>query len=316
MIAAMSRDCPEHGLGQWVTRFNEELCRLMSRGRFIAGTFLLFNPERRWVGALTSGQFAPKVLRRDTGTWIDLDCPPHPPLGIAPGLEFNEKTYPLGLGEAWLLYSDGILETQNAEGDYFGEGPMDSHLALAAERPHEILPILKEAWTQFNRDASYQDDVSVLLAHDHTPPPAPLFDIDCDPETMREARDYVESWARFAGYGEKTSGLIVLGFDEIMTNIYKHGYDGNCGRVQVSASIEPDALSIKVHHWGKAFVPEPAHYELARAGAHGGRGLYVIDQVFDGTVYHCGKEGGGTVMLRKRLNFDEECESEDAAESG
>lgn len=73
-----------------------------------------------------------------------------PPLGVMPGLSFGERRATLSAGATILLYTDGLVEARNKEGEFFGlehvkrivrrvhqGGPRDvSHALLAAVEAH------------------------------------------------------------------------------------------------------------------------------------------------------------------------------------
>ncbi|MEV7095012.1 PP2C family protein-serine/threonine phosphatase [Amycolatopsis sp. NPDC051045] len=88
------------------------------------------------------------------------------PLGLGPGREFavgEERLQP----EDWLvLYSDGITEARDAEGEFFGEGRLADFLereAAAGYPPPETVRRLIQAVSE-HQDGRFQDDATVLLA--------------------------------------------------------------------------------------------------------------------------------------------------------
>ena len=49
------------------------------------------------------------------------------------------------------------------------------------------------------------------------------------PENIPDLRFFCEQWAAFAGLVEVDAYQVVLAFDEILTNIYKHAYKSRSG---------------------------------------------------------------------------------------
>ena len=89
-------------------------------------------------------------------------------LKIDNGERFNglleEVTLPLGAGDLFVLYTDGITEAMNAEGDWFGDVRLATLLEDQADLPCEELRerILRDI-AVFVGEAPQQDDMTMLL---------------------------------------------------------------------------------------------------------------------------------------------------------
>ena len=78
--------------------------------------------------------------------------------------QLEEVTLPLGPGDLFLLYTDGITEASNSDGDYFGEARLcellERHTDLTSEELRER--ILREV-RSFAGSAVQQDDMTMLI---------------------------------------------------------------------------------------------------------------------------------------------------------
>lgn len=76
----------------------------------------------------------------------------------------QEETLPLGIGDLFVLYTDGITEAMNAEGDCYGESRLAAFVREHADLPFEELRerILREV-RAFAGGAAQQDDITMLL---------------------------------------------------------------------------------------------------------------------------------------------------------
>ena len=89
-------------------------------------------------------------------------------LKIDDGTRFNhlleEVTLPLGAGDLFVLYTDGITEAMNREGDWYGDARLATLLEDQADLPFEELRerILREI-AAFVDGAPQQDDMTMLL---------------------------------------------------------------------------------------------------------------------------------------------------------
>ena len=84
------------------------------------------------------------------------------PLGLMPGMNYEEKETLLKAGEAALLYSDGLVEAHGPEGDMFGFPRLR---ALVAEHGGEssLGEYLMEELYSFVGDGWEQEDDITLL---------------------------------------------------------------------------------------------------------------------------------------------------------
>ena len=123
---------------------------------------------------------------------------------------------------------------------------------------------------------------------------------------MADARAFFQGWAESAGLPENEVYQVVLGCDEILTNLYKHAYHGQAGPIHCEAAIEPDALAFLITHSGDGLSQDKYAERLARhlpasdPSCGGGYGLPFIRQVFSEVKFeHHG--GRSTVAVTGRI---------------
>jgi sigma-B regulation protein RsbU (phosphoserine phosphatase) len=87
------------------------------------------------------------------------------PLGLLPpGLPFGETCAGLGPGDALLLFSDGVTDAQNAEGDEFGEPRLHDVLREVAGQPAAtIIERVFDAVEAFAAGHPQFDDMTILV---------------------------------------------------------------------------------------------------------------------------------------------------------
>ena len=85
------------------------------------------------------------------------------PVGLWPEIEFDCMELFVSPGDRLLLYSDGVTECMNPDGESFGEQRLLDYLESASERClPEILRGLDSEMTQWGGATNYGDDVSLL----------------------------------------------------------------------------------------------------------------------------------------------------------
>ncbi len=84
------------------------------------------------------------------------------PLGLMPGMSYEEKETILKGGEAALFYSDGLVEAHDPQGEMFGFPRLR---ALVAEHGGEGSlegTILEELYSFVGEDWEQEDDITLL----------------------------------------------------------------------------------------------------------------------------------------------------------
>jgi len=112
----------------------------------------------RWVNAGHNPQF---LLRQD-GTLVALESTGRP-LGLLPGSEFEEGRTELRGGDFLFLYTDGLVEANNAAGEEFGTDRLAAILMNErAGRVDKIIHDLVEAVTKHREGQEAGDDATML----------------------------------------------------------------------------------------------------------------------------------------------------------
>ena len=118
--------------------------------------------ERRTLNYVNAGHNAPFLLRKD-GSVEALDSTGRP-LGLYPGGDFEERVVPFGDGDSVLLYTDGIVESEDPAGEAFGVERLKQ--ILIAERAtglDGVLARVEEAVRAHRGGLEAADDATLLL---------------------------------------------------------------------------------------------------------------------------------------------------------
>ena len=110
----------------------------------------------------------PPVIIRQNGS-LDIMTSGSPPIGtrdlrlVDEFIEFPEEEMKLNPGDKLLLYTDGVFEYQNHQGEFYGNGQFHRQLMDLNDRPISILVDLQfQALMDFGNGAKPKDDISLL----------------------------------------------------------------------------------------------------------------------------------------------------------
>ena len=146
-------------------------------------------------------------------------------------VEDNEVT--LKPGETITLYTDGITEARNAEGDFFGEERLinifnKKDYTCTIELHHQI----KDEVAEFVNGAPQSDDITILTLRyqgDRLEYDEEFF--KATKEESAKMLSFISDFSvRHAFPDEFKNQLLVVG-DELISNIINHGYENNGGPI-------------------------------------------------------------------------------------
>ncbi len=96
--------------------------------------------------------------------WRLLDGATGLPLGISPVETYRERTYRLVPGDQLVLYTDGITEAYNEQGEMFGLSRLDKVLENCAIGASDLLQSVLAALKEFTGGQPAHDDRTLLVA--------------------------------------------------------------------------------------------------------------------------------------------------------
>jgi len=165
------------------------------------------------------------------------------------------------------------------------------------------LEAIVETWRK-NLANRARDDATLLLVEDRTTPPPREFAALCTAESIRAARGFFEEWGLFAGIQQGTLLKLLVGCDEILTNVIKHAYglEKPPGPLWCGAEVSPSLIRFVIRHHGAGITQEQAAAQSdARSCDEGGLGLALVRRVFSRVHFSTDTERGSEIVLEKLL---------------
>src|SRR5215217_3450142 len=152
---ALTVDSP----GEVLARVNEALSARIPASMFVTCFYAILDLESGSLRYANAGHDLPYVRR---GGDADELRARGMPLGLMPGMSYEEKETILEAGEAALFYSDGLVEAHSPEGEMFGFPRLRS---LLAEHDEEglLVDFLIEQLYSFTGDGWEQEDDITLV---------------------------------------------------------------------------------------------------------------------------------------------------------
>ena len=130
---------------------------------FITMFYIHYHVETRRFSYASAGHNPPFLYRGKNNGCDRLDAEGLI-LGVRKEVDFEEKEDVLGPDDMLLLYTDGIIEAQNNQDDFFGDHRLNEFLVSSHQsEPTEIIRNLLEEVKQFTGKENFEDDVSLVV---------------------------------------------------------------------------------------------------------------------------------------------------------
>jgi sigma-B regulation protein RsbU (phosphoserine phosphatase) len=147
-----------------LTSLNELLYEDLTRAElFITMFYVKYDACSRILTYSSAGHNKPILLRKGMAACTELDAEGLI-LGIKQDVVFEEKSIQLQQGDLLLLYTDGITEAENAQGEFFGDSRLCRILSKTCEEtPEAIVERILSEVTAFTGASNLQDDISMVV---------------------------------------------------------------------------------------------------------------------------------------------------------
>ncbi|MEN6475638.1 MAG: SpoIIE family protein phosphatase [Syntrophaceae bacterium] len=142
---------------------NDEIKPILAED-YITAFYLIVDRDRNTITYTNAGHPNPLLYRRARGEIIELDTNGFF-IGMFDDGDYEEKTISIEEGDALLLYTDCIIETENADGEQFGRTRLIELFTsiIADKHGQEVIDTLERELRAFSATESLNDDFTCLI---------------------------------------------------------------------------------------------------------------------------------------------------------
>jgi serine phosphatase RsbU (regulator of sigma subunit) len=145
--------------GEVLKRVNEALSTRIPDSMFVTCFYGVLDPKSGVFAYANAGHDMPYVRR---GGDADELRARGMPLGLMPGMFYEEKETILEAGEAALFYSDGLVEAHNPEGEMFGFPRLRRLIAEHPEKGSLVDFLMEELYSFAGERWEQEDDITLV----------------------------------------------------------------------------------------------------------------------------------------------------------
>jgi serine phosphatase RsbU (regulator of sigma subunit)/ketosteroid isomerase-like protein len=158
MLRAVAQ-ASEYSPGDVLGRVNDSLVIDIPPNMFVTCFYAILEPESASLSYANAGHDLPYLWRggdaeelRATGM----------PLGLMPGMSYEEKEIVLDAGESVFFYSDGLVEAHDPEGEMFGFPRLRELVAEHGEERSLEEALLEKLYSFVGEGWEQEDDITLL----------------------------------------------------------------------------------------------------------------------------------------------------------
>lgn len=146
-------------------RLNRLLCDQASGNRFASMFWCVYDEPLHSLRYVNAGHCPPFLISKSKGQSITTRLEKGGPvLGLLPEAVYEAATVPIATGDLLVMYSDGLVEAANAEGEEYGDQRLVEVLQQHAhETPAKLREAVMESLGTFLSKAVMQDDLTFAI---------------------------------------------------------------------------------------------------------------------------------------------------------
>lgn len=221
------------------------------------------------------------------------------PLGLMPGMDYEERTHRLRDGDVMVLTSDGITEAHNPDGEMYGFSRLMGKVGARVKDDDMVGSLVGdlEKWT--GAGSEQEDDITLVVVRRTASAIGSAQAFHGDDEVLatftvpslegneRVAIDKVAEVVGSLGLEPSKFEKLKTAVGETVMNAIEHGNDNNPDlEVGIEVVASPDRLSVRVtDNGGDKFIPDATmpdlEAKLAGEQTPRGWGLFLTGQMVD-----------------------------------
>ncbi len=161
---------PQHGadLAALMEELNGLIYASTDGDKYATLFYSVYDDATRTLNYVNAGHNPPLIVRTD-GTLERLE-PTGMVIGLMPEAEFTQAARQLGVGDTLVLFTDGVTEAVNLDGEPFGDSRLEQLVTSGrASRPAELETQIMQAVDRFTGSGQQHDDITVVVAQVRSP---------------------------------------------------------------------------------------------------------------------------------------------------
>ena len=260
---ALIRGYLERGveLGEAVENANRQLCDGNEAGMFVTVWVGVLDYTTGHVDFVNAGHNPPLLWQE--GAWRWMHEKSGLPLGLFEGLPYEVHGVDCQIGDQFLLYTDGVTEAMDMQGELYGEHRLEK---IAADNfslhPRPLIDVIRRDVAVHALGAEQSDDITMLALEVGVPPEvtATLI-VPAEVGELPRVNEFIHTELNRRMCPHRAQNQLDIAVEELFVNVAHYAYPDatpdNPGMVRVgyTYSAEPPSVRIDIADDGVPYNP-------------------------------------------------------------
>ena len=249
-------------VGEAVENANRQLCAGNEEGMFVTAWVGVLDYATGHVDFVNAGHNPPLIWQKGSG-WRWMTEKSGLPLGLFDGMPYETHSVDCAVGDQFLLYTDGVTEAMNVDGELFGEARLEALVNEHPElHPRMLLETLRYAVAAWAKGAEQSDDITILALEYGVPPEiTSTLTVPASAAELPRVNEFIHAELDRRLCPKRVQNHLDIAVEELFVNVCHYAYpdatpeDPGIVRIQRTYSAEPPSIVVGIIDDGIPYNP-------------------------------------------------------------
>ena len=319
------RDYLEAGmeLGEAIENANRQLVDGNDAGMFVTAWVGVLDYASNHIEFVNAGHNPPLLWQFGSddadepgakGSWRWLTEKSGMPLGLFDGFPYKTFSLECKSGDTLLLYTDGVTEAMNTDGELYGEDRLEKLVnADATLHPRELVLAVRMDVAEHSFGAEQSDDITILALEVGVPPEEKaVLVVPAETDKLERVNEFIHTELDRRLCPVRVQNQLDIAVEELFVNVCKYAYKDasedvpRIVRVTQAISADPPSVTVEIIDGGTPFDPL-AKPDAAKADEYedvdnipiGGLGIFMAKSSVDEMRYERIDESNVITLVKR-----------------
>ncbi len=290
-------------VNETLQRANNTLCENNDAGLFVTAWIGYLNIHTGELVYADAGHTLPLV--KHNGKYEYVKTKHSLVLGGMEGVKYSSYTMKLEQDDELYLYTDGVTDANNKQGEHYGEVRLKDYLNNHMFNSMEELCLgVSNDINEFSEEAAQFDDIT-MIGFKYFGSRIKTITLDCNLQSVDKVSDFIYQSLSDKCPKNKIINQINICIDEIISNIVKFAYDGKNENKTFTCSLKEkeNEVILKFIDNGNPFNPllnkEVDVTKSVEEREIGGLGIFLVKKLMDDVYYEYKGEQNILTVVKK-----------------
>ena len=248
-------------IGEAIENANHQLCDGNDAGMFVTVWAGVLDYATGHVDFVNAGHNPPLLWQGASWSWLVQKS--GMPLGLFDGMPYKAHAVECRIGDQFLLYTDGVTEAMDVEGNLYGEERLEKIAnANFALHPRDLVEAVRSSVKEHAEGAVQSDDITLLALEVGVPPEiTSTLRVAARTTELPRINEFIHGELERRLCPLRAQAQLDIAVEEMFVNVARYAYPDatpdNPGSVYINCTItvEPPSITVSIIDDGVPFDP-------------------------------------------------------------